>query len=378
MSVKSFGHKGACIKVIGVGGAGGNAVEHMIKKGIDNVEFYTANTDTQALQSSKAKVIQLGKELTKGLGSGADPSVGAQAAQEAKEDICAALEGADMVFITAGMGGGTGTGAAPVIAEFAKEMGILTVAVVTKPFRFEGFKRQELADGGLEKLVNFTDSLILVPNDKLISVLGKSASLLGAFEKANGILEGAIRGTTDLITRPGLINVDFADVRTVMSEMGVSMMGSGTGSGEGRAREAAVAALKSPLLEYVDLSGAKGVLVNVTAGCDLSIGEFEIVGQTIRDITSDQAHVVIGTVIDDSAHESLTVTVIATGLEQGHQEEPAPQKQAEPLVNRARSSFSTQQVTKPVESEKKEAKKESGDLMDIPAFLRRRDTEEAF
>ncbi len=382
MSLKSsYGHKGACIKVFGVGGAGGNAVQHMIQKGIDNVEFYCANTDTQALQGSQANIIQLGEELTKGLGSGADPAVGAQAAEEAREDICAALEGADMVFITAGMGGGTGTGAAPVIAEFAKEMGILTVAVVTKPFRFEGMKRQELADGGLEKLVNFTDSLILVPNDKLISVLGKTASLLGAFEKANGILEGAIRGTTELITLPGLINVDFADVRTVMSEMGLSMMGSGTGRGEGRAREAAMSALKSPLLEYVDLSGAKGVLVNVTAGSDLSIGEFEVVGQTIRDITSDQAHVVIGTVIDETAHESLTVTVIATGLEQGSQEQAVQQQvSSEPLGMRARSSFGTQKPTKlsEVVAEKKVEKSESSDFMDIPAFLRKREKEESF
>lgn len=363
-------HVGAKIKVFGVGGAGGNAVRHMIGRGIENVEFYCANTDTQALQDTRANTIQLGKELTKGLGSGADPEVGAKAASEAKDEICQALEGSDMVFVTAGMGGGTGTGAAPVIAEFAKEMGILTVAVVTKPFRFEGSKRQELADGGLEKLVDFTDSLILVPNDKLISVLGKSASLLGAFEKANGILEGAIRGTTELITRPGLINVDFADVRTVMSEMGLSMMGSGTGRGEGRAREASIAALKSPLLESVDLSGAKGVLVNITAGNDLSIGEFEVVGQTIREITSDQAHVVMGTVIDESSHESLSVTVIATGLEQPNSlSEPTIQR--DNLMARPKSSYAKENYG----SESSEAAvkvQKSNSFMDIPAFLRQR------
>ncbi|WP_119342735.1 cell division protein FtsZ [Facilibium subflavum] len=305
----------AVIKVIGVGGGGGNAVEHMLQQSIEGVEFICANTDSQALKNSSARsVIQIGGELTKGLGAGANPEVGKRAAQEDRARIQQALEGSDMVFITAGMGGGTGTGAAPVIAEVAKEMGILTVAVVTKPFPFEGRRRMQLAEYGISELSQSVDSLITIPNAKLLSVLGKNISLLDAFKAANGVLQGAVQGIAELITRPGLINVDFADVRTVMSAMGVAMMGTATATGENRAREAAEAAVASPLLEDVNLAGAKGVLVNITAGMDMSIGEFEEVGDVIKAFTSDQATVVVGTVIDPDMSDELRVTIVVTGL----------------------------------------------------------------
>ena len=306
----------AIIKVIGVGGGGGNAVEHMLNQNIESVEFICANTDAQALKNSSAgTVIQLGIELTKGLGAGANPEIGKRAAQEDRARIQNALNGADMVFITAGMGGGTGTGAAPIIAEIAKDMNILTVAVVTKPFPFEGKKRMLLADQGIEELSKNVDSLITIPNSKLLSVLGKNISLLDAFKNANEILQGAVQGISELITRPGLINVDFADVRTVMSVMGIAMMGTSSAAGENRARKAAESAVASPLLEDVNLEGAKGVLVNITAGMDLSIGEFEEVGEVIKTFTSDQATVVVGTVIDTEMSDELRVTIVVTGLD---------------------------------------------------------------
>ena len=273
----------AVIKVVGVGGGGGNAVEHMVAENIDGVDFICANTDAQALRNSKAKIlIQLGDQLTKGLGAGANPQVGRQAAEEDREQIKHVLAGADMVFITAGMGGGTGTGAAPIFAEIAKELGILTVAVVTKPFSFEGKQRALAAEEGIRSLAQHVDSLITIPNNKLLSVLGKNISLLNAFKAANNVLLGAVKGISDLITRPGLINVDFADVRTVMSEMGMAMMGTGCASGDQRARRAAEAAIASPLLEDVNFSGARGILVNITAGMDMSIGEFEEVGDVVK------------------------------------------------------------------------------------------------
>lgn len=309
------GPHNAKIKVIGVGGGGGNAIEHMLSEHITGVEFIAANTDAQALGRSTAPTtIQLGEEITKGLGAGADPGVGRKAAQENIETIKNVLQGTDMVFITAGMGGGTGTGAAPIIAQTAKELGILTVAVVTKPFAFEGRKRMAVADDGIKDLSQYVDSLITIPNNKLLSVLGKNITLLNAFKAANNVLYGAVQGIADLITRPGLINVDFADVRTVMAEMGMAMMGTGVSSGENRAREAADAAIASPLLEDVDFSGAKGVLVNITAGMDMSIGEFEAVGETIKSFTSENATVVVGTVIDPEMSEELRVTVVITGL----------------------------------------------------------------
>lgn len=305
----------AVIKVVGVGGGGGNAVEHMVVESIDGVEFICANTDAQALKNSNAKIhIQLGDELTKGLGAGANPQIGREAAEEDRDRIREVLAGADMVFITAGMGGGTGTGAAPIFAEVAKELGILTVAIVTKPFSFEGKQRAMAAEDGIRRLAENVDSLITIPNNKLLSVLGKNISLINAFKAANNVLLGAVKGISDLITRPGLINVDFADVRTVMSAMGMAMMGTGSARGEDRARQAAEAAIASPLLEDINLSGARGLLVNITAGPDMSIGEFEEVGDVIKAFISDDATVVVGTVIDPELGDEMRVTVIVTGL----------------------------------------------------------------
>jgi cell division protein FtsZ len=305
----------AVIKVIGVGGGGGNAVNHMAAANIEGVDFLCANTDAQALENANVKtILQLGAGITKGLGAGADPEIGRKAAEEDRDRIKDALDGADMVFITAGMGGGTGTGAAPVVAEVARELGILTVAVVTKPFPFEGVKRSKVAAEGIAALAKHVDSLITIPNEKLLQVLGKEMSLLSAFSAANDVLLNATQGIAELITRPGLINVDFADVKTVMSEMGVSMMGTGAATGENRAREAAEAAINSPLLEDIDLAGAKGILVNITAGLTLSIGEFDEVGNTVRDFADEDATVVVGTVIDPELEDELRVTVVATGL----------------------------------------------------------------
>ena len=303
----------AVIKVIGVGGGGGNAVQHMVARNVEGVDFIAANTDAQALKSLDAQTtLQIGSGVTKGLGAGANPDVGRAAAIEDRERIAEVLSGADMVFITAGMGGGTGTGAAPIVAEIAREMDILTVAVVTKPFNFE--KRVEVADLGIRELGQHVDSLITIPNEKLLAVLGERTSMLDAFSAANDVLLGAVQGIADLIIRPGMINVDFADVRTVMSEMGMAMMGTGRASGDNRARDAAEAAIRSPLLEDVDLHGARGILVNVTAGPDLNIGEFTDVGNIVEEFASSAATVVVGTVIDEEMGEELKVTVVATGL----------------------------------------------------------------
>ncbi len=305
----------AIIKVIGVGGGGGNAVNHMMSCEIEGVDFICANTDSQALQGSQVRtLLQLGSSMTKGLGAGANPEVGRQAAMEDRDRIQESLQGADMVFITAGMGGGTGTGAAPVVAEVAREMGILTVAVVTKPFGFEGGKRSKIAAAGIEELGRHVDSLITIPNEKLLAVLGKDMTLLKAFEQANDVLMNAVQGIAELITRPGMMNVDFADVKTVMSEMGNAMMGSGEASGEGRAREAAEKAVRSPLLDDINLSGARGILVNITAGLNLTIGEFDEVGNTVRDFADEDATVIVGTVVDPDMQDEIRVTVVATGL----------------------------------------------------------------
>ena len=307
----------AVIKVIGVGGGGGNAVSHMVDTGIEGVDFICANTDSQALKGSQVRTsLQIGCNITKGLGAGADPDIGRQAAMEDRDRIQEVVEGADMLFITAGMGGGTGTGAAPIVAQVAKELGILTVAVVTKPFLMEGGKRMQIAEHGIGELGKYVDSLITIPNEKLLTVLGGETTLLDAFRAANQVLQGAVQGIAELITRPGLINVDFADVRTVMSEMGMAMMGSGVSSGEDRAREAAEAAASSPLLEDINLKGANGILVNVTAGMDLSIGEFQEVGNTVKEYASENATVVVGTVIDPEMTDRIRVTVVATGLGQ--------------------------------------------------------------
>ncbi|MGH8104762.1 MAG: cell division protein FtsZ [Arenimonas sp.] len=308
----------AVIKVIGVGGGGGNAVAHMVNAGVDGVEFITANTDSQAIKNVGAKMqLQLGGNVTKGLGAGANPEVGRQAALEDRERIVEALTGADMVFITAGMGGGTGTGAAPVVAQLAKEMGILTVAVITKPFPFEGRRRMQVALKGIEELAQHCDSLITIPNEKLITVLGRDATMMQAFRAANDVLLGAVQGIADLIVRPGLINVDFADVRTVMSEMGLAMMGSGTARGDDRAQAAAEAAISNPLLDEVNLAGANGVLVNITAGPDFTMREFDEVGRIVDEFAAEDATVVVGTVLDPNMQDEVRVTVVATGLNRG-------------------------------------------------------------
>ena len=374
----------AVIKVVGVGGGGGNAVRHMIDHEVDGVDFICANTDAQALSDIHSKtLLQLGASITKGLGAGANPEVGRAAALEDKDRIADALQGADMVFVTAGMGGGTGTGAAPIVAEVAREMGILTVAVVTRPFSFEGKKRLSIAEEGLKEIAQHCDSLITIPNEKLLEVLGSNTTLLDAFKEANDVLLGAVQGIADLIIRPGLVNVDFADVRTVMSEMGSAMMGTGTASGEGRARDAAERAINSPLLDDIDLSGARGILVNITAGLDLSLGEFSEVGATIEDIASEDATVVVGTVIDPEMTDSLKVTVVATGLRNVETrptlttvEPTAPEKPA--TVGADYNDYDLppgkrQQATGATEGQA--ALKMDADLdeqlFDVPAFLRR-------
>ncbi len=373
----------AVIKVIGVGGGGGNAIAHMVSHEIEGVEFIAVNTDAQVLRASTANVtLQIGSSVTKGLGAGANPEVGRMAAEEDEETIKQSLEGADMIFITAGMGGGTGTGAAPVVAKVAKELGILTVAVVTKPFPFEGKKRLSYAEQGIQELNKYVDSLITIPNEKLLKVMGKGVPLLQAFSSANDVLRGAVQGIAELITRPGLINVDFADVKTVMSEMGTAMMGSGTAKGEDRAEEAAEAAIACPLLEDIDLSGARGILVNVTGGPDLALDEFDTVGNAVRAFASENATVVVGTVIDMEASEEITVTVVATGLgERTAVEKPDLRvlpKQKEPQISETLTQH--EQVTSRKEetsqtqlqsSEAKPDKPNDLEYLDIPAFLRR-------
>ena len=329
----------AVIKVIGVGGGGGNAVSHMVNANVDGVEFVVANTDSQAIKNVGAKLhLQLGANVTKGLGAGANPEVGRQAALEDRERIMNALEGADMVFITAGMGGGTGTGAAPVVAQLAKEMGVLTVAVVTKPFPFEGRRRMQVALKGIEELASHCDSLITIPNEKLITVLGRDATMVQAFRAANDVLLGAVQGIADLIVRPGLINVDFADVRTVMSEMGLAMMGSGTARGDDRAQAAAEAAISNPLLDEVNLAGACGVLVNITAGPNFTMREFDEVGRTVEEFASEDATVVIGTVLDPEMQDDVRVTVVATGLNRGVQAGRLPNRDRHAFADAPRSS----------------------------------------
>ena len=366
----------AVIKVIGVGGGGGNAVAHMVDTGIEGVDFICANTDSQALKGSHVRTsLQIGCNITKGLGAGADPDIGRQAAMEDRDRIVEVIEGADMLFITAGMGGGTGTGAAPVVAQVAKELGILTVAIVTKPFEMEGNKRMQIAEHGIGELGKYVDSLITIPNEKLLAVLGGETTLLDAFRSANQVLQGAVQGIAELITRPGLINVDFADVRTVMSEMGMAMMGSGTSSGEDRAREAAEAAASSPLLEDINLAGANGILVNVTAGMDLSIGEFQEVGNTVKEYASPDATVVIGTVIDPDMTDRIRVTVVATGLGQQASNAESPMRIVRRPPTQAEPNYQT--LDKPTVQRQRavgDGLEGSGlqeELLDIPAFLRR-------
>lgn len=380
-SEESFS-SGAVIKVVGVGGAGGNVVDDVAKE-VQDVEYIRANTDAQALNNSKVgTAVQLGHELTRGLGAGANPEVGRCAAEENRDKIYDLLKGADMLFIAAGMGGGTGTGAAPVFAEIAKELGILTVAVVTKPFAFEGMKRQKIAEQGMMELSRHVDSLITIPNDKLLTVLGKNASLLSAFGAANNVLLGAVKGISDLILRPGLINVDFADVRTVMSAKGMAMMGTGEASGENRAQEAASSAITSPLLEDVNMHGAKGVLVNLTGGMDMSIDELKIVGDTVRDFTSDEATVVVGTVIDENAGDMLRVTVVVTGIDNTApkiaQTQPVAKTAPLPKQKEEQVNYADLQTPPSMRHEQPVIAGDvavDDDLLDVPAFLRRQDLE---
>lgn len=369
----------AVIKVIGVGGCGGNAVDHMIEQGVEGVEFIYANTDAQALKRNKSKtLLQLGATVTKGLGAGANPQIGRESALEDRERIIELIEGADMLFLTAGMGGGTGTGAAPIVAEAARELGILTVAVVTKPFSFEG-KRQSIATQGLEELASHVDSLIVIPNDKLMEVLGDDISMLDAFKAANSVLHGAVAGIAEVIKCPGLVNVDFADVRTVMSEMGMAMMGSSSASGEHRARIAAEQAVASPLLEDVNLAGARGVLVNITASTSLKMREVHEVMNTIKGFTADDATVIVGTVIDETLEEHLRVTMVATGLGGfGNRQQQKPLAVVRTGTDAAPLQVNYGELDAPAVIRRRsrdaavEAMKQSGvDMLDIPAFLRK-------
>ncbi len=369
-------NQAAVIKVIGIGGGGGNAVNHMLKAEIEGVDFICANTDAQALKASNARnIIQMGKSITHGLGAGADPEIGRQSALEDRDRIMDVLDGADMIFITAGMGGGTGTGATPIVAQVAKEMGILTVAVVTKPFSFEGRKRCDIANNGIRELSQYVDSLITVPNDKLADVLGSDVPLISAFEAADDVLLGAVQGIAQVITCQGLINVDFADVKTVMGEMGMAMMGSGKASGEDRAKAATEAAISSPLLEHIDLSGAKGILANITAGMDFCIGEFNEVGNIIKTVAADEATVVVGTVLNPELSGELWVTIVATGLSHPGDEMSRPKLVASNSAGMDTMDYG--KLERPTVIRNKVANAEIApvsddpDYLEIPAFLRR-------
>jgi len=367
----------ASIRVIGVGGGGGNAVQHMVEGGIEGAEFISVNTDKQALDKNGAGTkLVLGKEITNGLGAGANPEIGREAALEDRDKLRDMLKGTDMVFITAGMGGGTGTGAAPIVAQVSKELGILTVAVVTKPFELEGNKRMKIAQEGIKELVDEVDSLITIPNQKLLEVLGEDCSMLEAFKQANDVLGGAVRGISDIIVRPGLINVDFADVKTVMSEKGTAMMGTGTATGPDRARIAAEHAVSSKLLEDISLKDAKGVLVNITAGADLSLGEIQTVGECINDFASEEAIIVTGTVMDENANNDLTVTVIATGLNSSVQSVSTKRGQRVQSLNERQplplSEAAQQLLENPPSAEKAitQDSENEDDYLDIPSFVR--------
>jgi len=368
----------AVIKVVGVGGCGNNAVDHMIQHGMKGVEFIGMNTDAQALKNNKATtVLQLGTGITKGLGAGANPDVGREAALEDRDRIAELIQGADMLFIAAGMGGGTGTGAAPVVAQVAKEMGILTVAVVSKPFAFEG-RRLVAAKAGMEALAQHVDSLIVIPNDKLMLVLGNDISMLDAFKAANDILYGAVAGIAEVINCPGLVNVDFADVKTVMSEMGMAMMGSAIAAGVDRARVAAERAVASPLLEDVSLSGARGILVNITANSSLKMREVQEVMSAVKNVIAEDAAIIVGTVIDEEIGDDLRVTMVATGLGSLSQSQSAPLSvvHSRTGTDDRDSIFSSEEPAVMRTGRRSNATvaamRQSGvDPMDIPAFLRR-------
>jgi len=369
----------AVIKVIGVGGGGGNAVQHMVDKAVEGVDFICANTDAQALKNLSAKtMLQLGTSVTKGLGAGANPELGREAALEDRDRLAEIMQGADMIFITAGMGGGTGTGGAPVVAEVARELGILTVAVVTKPFAFEGRKRSQLAEAGIAELAAHVDSLITIPNEKLLDVMGEDTPLLEAFNAVDDVLLGAVQGIADLIIRPGIMNVDFADVRTVMSEMGIAMMGTGEASGQSRAMDAAKAAIQSQLLEDIDFHGARGILVNIASGSNISLGEFAEVGATIEEYASENATIVVGTVIDETMTDQMRVTIVATGLGKIEMEKPRTvidntRKQVAGDGQIDYAGFDKPTVMRNNPREGSEEIAGSGDMeyLDIPAFLRR-------
>ena len=374
--------EGAKIKVVGVGGGGGNAIAHMRTQSMEGVQFICVNTDAQALSDiTLSEALHIGRETTNGLGAGANPEVGRAAAQESRAAIAEQLAGADMVFITVGMGGGTGTGAAPVVAEIARELGALTVAVVTKPFKFEGKSRMRIADQGISELKEAVDSLIIIPNEKLMSALGSKVTLIKAFAEANNVLKGAVEGISDLITRPGMINVDFADVRTVMADMGMSMMGTGRALGDERARLATEQAVQSPLLEGVDLKGAKGVLVNVAAGKDLSLGEFSEVGDLVAEYAAEDATIVVGTVVDETLGEEIKVTVVATGLSSAQQVvKPEPVlvvENPEPKATLDINTFELPEILKRTSIEALLDKPEPADpyadldYYDVPSYLRR-------
>ena len=353
----------ATIKVIGVGGAGNNAVNRMIEAGIRNVEFIAVNTDRQTLNESKASSkIQIGEKLTRGLGAGANPDIGSQAAEESRAEIAEVLKGADMVFVTAGMGGGTGTGAAPIVAATAKELGILTIGVVTKPFTFEGKKRLAQAERGIASLKGKVDTLVVIPNDKLLQVIDRKTSMVEAFRMADDVLRQGVQGISDLISIPGVINLDFADVKTIMLNQGMAHMGIGTASGENRAEDAAKQAIQSPLLE-TSIEGAKGIIINITGGSDMGLHEANTAAELVQRSADPEANIIFGTVIDDSLGDEIQITVIATGFEK--EEERRATSQYESIVSEAwrKRSAGTVSVTPSSDSN-------SGDL-DIPTFLRK-------
>jgi cell division protein FtsZ len=376
----------AVIKVFGVGGGGGNAINTMIEEGLQGVEFITANTDSQALHRSLAPLkLQLGARLTKGLGAGANPEVGRQAAVEDRDMLREALTGADMVFITAGLGGGTGTGAGPVVAEVAKEVGALTVAVVTRPFCFEGLTRKRQADAGTKELRSLVDTIIVIPNEKLLLIAGKEMRFVEAFRKVDDVLFQAVRGISELVTRPGYINLDFADVKTIMSGMGVALMGTGAASGQNRAVAAAEKAISSPLLEDVSIRGARGVLINITAGPSLSLSEVNDAASLIREEASDEANIIFGAVIDEALGDELKVTVVATGFDANVAEGPwrNPRKgirlasrmedlQKPAFLRNAAQRGAVEERVEELPLIDKESEVESLDEFEIPTFLRRR------
>ena len=351
----------ATIKVIGVGGAGNNAVNRMVDSGIKGVEFIAVNTDRQALLLSKASTkIQIGEKITRGLGAGANPDIGAQSAEESKAEVAEALRGSDMVFVTAGMGGGTGTGAAPIVAQCAKEMGILTIGVVTKPFTFEGKKRLSQADRGIENLKNKVDTLVVIPNDKLLQVIDRKTSIIEAFKMADDVLRQGVQGISDLISEPGLVNLDFADVKTIMLNTGMAHMGIGRASGENRAEDAAKQAIQSPLLE-TSIEGARGVIINVTGGANLGLHEVNTAAELIQRSVDTEANIIFGAIIDESLDEDIVITVIATGFD----------KENDNNNNTIETGVETQTWTPPAPAKEPTSKREPDDI-DIPSFLKNR------